>query len=778
MSDNLSSIMRAFRYLVILFVVIFFQSIIANSFIYIDFDQFVGNYLSIYQGAVEFLRSNGLPMWSSNIFLGGNFLSLQNSYSIYSPFFLITLLFPSSVLSELFLPLLFLKTLLAGGALYLYMKETGWFSPLTTGIALALYLFNGWQFSYLNQFIFLELLIYIPFALFGIEYLLARGYRRYFVIAVTLLLISHFSFTLLFSPILFLYWWVRLTYLNKEKIIDFNKQIRWFIFGVFTLIGVNFIFIFPMILAGNTLRLTVESSLNYEAILSTLMQTFTPSFHQNYLGKLSFISFDSLALFQSALVFLLLPQFIKLIPKQARLTVIMSYSVLLGIVLVTQTVQIFNIAGIAPFNLNVLSILFLLFNALMVAYMLRDDHHLDRPLLKATGRYYKLVITLLTGLAFWHEIQVGNEGFWQQLFAFSPYLFVYILLLIFIDVFQFLLNLMAHDHRGLRIKSLAVIIVIECFFVSYIYLGSHNHKIAGVQQALADQFYIRNNTVAISNYLRAIDTEASRLINSSQIYANEPLQNDYSGFSIRNIHLVNEDFLWMVEDGDQQGAKIQNYFLTTALGAKYYLTEDSVGNIPGYEYVDRSQGITIYQNKYFATLGMTSQSYILNSNFQALTDEQKPYVFLQTVILADEEAPELVEKFNLMPFDLHSIPDIIEEIQYFEAAQFRQTLGIDGIVETKNSISHSYSATDATLLVYTIPYERGWRATVNGEDLVIRELNQGFIGVEIPEAGEFEIVLRYRTPGIVTGMVVTGVMLFLIIGHFAKPREEDLVDES
>jgi len=754
-----------------------------NDFLYANFNQYVGDYLSIYQNAANVLSLNGIPMWVPNIFLGGNFLGMQDSYSIFSPFFIISLLLPSSMLMELFLPLLFLKTLLAGGALYLYMKESKWFSPLTIGIALVLYLFHGWYYSYLNQFVFIELMIYIPFCLFGIEYLFSRGYKRYLVTGLSLLVTSHFSFTLLFLPFLFGYWWLRLICLSKREVFDTKKQIRLLIFSIITVLGVNLIFILPVFLASNTFHFVVEGSFTMTTTISTLFRTFIPSFHESYAGQLSFINSNSLALFQSAIVILLIPQFIKLISKQARVFVLTSYAFILAITLITQSLQIVNVSGNAILNLNVLSLLLLLFNALIVAYVLNDVHNLDINILNMTSWCYKFFLTLIIGLAFLYEsdflINVINrfslEMMTEQFISFSPYFLIYVVMIILIDFYCYLLKIMADEYQGLRRKTMFVMMIIECIVVSYISFETHSHRSLGINTALADPDYLGNNVLSVSNHLRATDADFHRIINSFQVHGNEPLLRNYNGFSTANHYLLNEGFSWMLDEDhkDEIAISLQDVLLTTALGAKYYLTTDSVIPLPGYEYFDRVQGITIYKNKYFTSVGMNSAYYMTTSNFASLSADQKRYVFLQTVILEDEEAEALAEQFQLQLFDLDTIPETIGTIQYFEAAQFRQTLGIDQIAYNNNRYSHHYNTTEASLLVYSIPYERGWRAKVNGERTDLRQVNQGFIGVEILEAGDYEIILEYQTPGLLSGIRITILMLVLICGHFYKLREEE-----
>ena len=72
------------------------------------------------------------------------------------------------------------------------------------------------------------------------------------------------------------------------------------------------------------------------------------------------------------------------------------------------------------------------------------------------------------------------------------------------------------------------------------------------------------------------------------------------------------------------------------------------------------------------------------------------------------------------------------------------------------------------LVFYSIPYDEGWSATVDGEPAQIEKVNVGFMAVRVPE-GEHTIRFDYNTPGLSTGNWVTfscagNALLYLLIG--------------
>ena len=274
---------------------------------------------------------------------------------------------------------------------------------------------------------------------------------------------------------------------------------------------------------------------------------------------------------------------------------------------------------------------------------------------------------------------------------------------------------------------------------------------------MINQESIGNKTYAVADYLQAMDPEFYRLINSYQVQYNEPLYQGYNGFSIaRNPHLVlsSQDVSWMLDNHVEDSLSISttDYMLTTALSAKYYFTPDYEVPLPGYQYFDRIEGVTIYKNNYFIPVGSSSPYYILKSEFEKLNQTQQKYVFLKCIILEDET---LAKRYNLKLLDVSTLPEEPGEIQYFEAALLRQDFGVKDVEYSQNEVNHRYVTSSPVLLTYTIPYNEGWRAYVNGKEVPIYEVNNGFIGIGLLEDGECEIQLTYRSPGFDLGCIIS-----------------------
>ena len=80
------------------------------------------------------------------------------------------------------------------------------------------------------------------------------------------------------------------------------------------------------------------------------------------------------------------------------------------------------------------------------------------------------------------------------------------------------------------------------------------------------------------------------------------------------------------------------------------------------------------------------------------------------------------------------------------------------------------------LVFFSVPYDKGWSATVNGQKVDIEKVNVGFMAVKVP-AGESIISFNYETPLLKLGLFITGgsallfvlyILLFLIYNKYNR----------
>lgn len=88
---------------------------------------------------------------------------------------------------------------------------------------------------------------------------------------------------------------------------------------------------------------------------------------------------------------------------------------------------------------------------------------------------------------------------------------------------------------------------------------------------------------------------------------------------------------------------------------------------------------------------------------------------------------------------------------------------LENIVMENNRIRGTISADTDKLLTFSIPYQKGWSATVDGVRVPLVKTNIMYTGLEITP-GEHEVVLQYEMPGIRPGLLVTGISVAIFAG--------------
>ena len=70
---------------------------------------------------------------------------------------------------------------------------------------------------------------------------------------------------------------------------------------------------------------------------------------------------------------------------------------------------------------------------------------------------------------------------------------------------------------------------------------------------------------------------------------------------------------------------------------------------------------------------------------------------------------------------------------------------------------------ESTLVFFSVPYDDGFTATVNGQSTQIEKVDNGLMAIRVP-AGHAEISFVYETPGLVTGikLSLTGIALYAV----------------
>ena len=110
--------------------------------------------------------------------------------------------------------------------------------------------------------------------------------------------------------------------------------------------------------------------------------------------------------------------------------------------------------------------------------------------------------------------------------------------------------------------------------------------------------------------------------------------------------------------------------------------------------------------------------------------------------------------------------------EYARKVHQLQVESMRDVIVTTNSIRGRVTAKTAGFFYLSIPYSPGWSAIIDGKPVTLVRANLGFMGAPIPP-GDHSVELRYATPGIRAGLIVSivsAIVLIVLLGLGVRRR--------
>ncbi len=195
---------------------------------------------------------------------------------------------------------------------------------------------------------------------------------------------------------------------------------------------------------------------------------------------------------------------------------------------------------------------------------------------------------------------------------------------------------------------------------------------------------------------------------------------------------------------------------------KSFVNTMKTTEMPGWKYVTTKNKYRVYENEYYIPYGFTYDEYVTQEEFESVTESDRHLLMLKAVVLTKEQA-KIYGRFLKHCSDISDY-EYTEEA-YFEDCQNRKKNVCSDVKFENNRISAKFTAGNQDELVFfSVPYEDGWSAEVNGSATKIEKVNVGFMAVRVPAGKTSDIVFSYSTPGLGLGACVTGagVVLFIL----------------
>jgi len=357
---------------------------------------------------------------------------------------------------------------------------------------------------------------------------------------------------------------------------------------------------------------------------------------------------------------------------------------------------------------------------------------------------------------------------------------------VFLTVFAALIYLMSVE-KYKRVAKIMVLLVLCVELGCYSYI-TVNKRFVVTAEELAQKVGFNDYTIEAVEYLKEIDNGFYRInkdytsgIAISPSYNDAQIQGYYgtpSYFSFNQKSYINFLVKTDIIQGDVEPqtrwAKglIDRPWLQTFASVKYAFCkfEEPFFHGNGYETIETFGNVKVLKNKYFLPMGFTYDSFVKISDFRKLSSLKKDIALLKSFIIGDSQE----DRFQgIDEYDLSNISDNYSLVQYGKdiGALKREALVITR--HGQNTIRGAIILTKRKLLFFSIPFDTGWRAEIDGKKVELELVNIGFMGL-IVEKGNHIIELKFTPPFLMPSMIVSilSILLFLFLALFSFSRNK------
>ena len=777
---------KLFTFLVALFTAacLFVPYMIMSEGYFTFYGDFNVQQIPFYQMCHGAIRDGNIN-WNWLTDLGSDFVGAYAFYTLGSPFFWVTLIFPNSFVPYLMGPLLILKFAFAALTGYMYIRR---FTKTSYAASLGglLYAFSG--FSIYNIFFnhFHEAIIVFPLLLLSIELLITENRRGVFALAVAFCAITNYFF--FFGMVVFcvIYFFVRL-YSKAIKV----KITRFWAFVFEAILGVALasVLLVPALNAvmGNERISSILMGWNgitygKEQIYLYVIQSFffppdipaRPVFFPEANVKWSSVA-GWLPVFSMTGFF----TWFKLREKswQKRLLAICALCALVPIL--NSAFYAFNTSYYARwFYMPVLIIA-------LATVMLAEDKKVDF----SYGLKWTTAITLAFVLVIGFFPQTITENGKEEL-IFGLYTqdsngtyalrfwttSLIALICLVVQKLLFIARQKSHTkfYMGAIACVCAVSIVYGNVFIATGRMHSYEVKDVVIDSLIEGEVNLPDDSEYRIDVYDGVDNTGMYLglpsINAFHSVVSPSIMEFYDYIGVERSVASRPD-----TDVPAIRSLLSVKYLLNRTDGDSFIDEDGETLMPGFEYLKTSGNYYVYENQNYVPYGFSYDYYMSYKFCDDYSESLRSQLMLKAILLTDDQ----IEKYGDYMTNVEelryqsSYDDSIVSLNFndnsisVDAAALRQTAAEEFKVDNKG-FSARVTRDKKSLVFFSVPYDKGWTATVNGKAVNVEKVNAGFMAIAVDE-GVSWIRFDYQNPGLALGVSVTlGAAIIFIIYMIVK----------
>lgn len=189
----------------------------------------------------------------------------------------------------------------------------------------------------------------------------------------------------------------------------------------------------------------------------------------------------------------------------------------------------------------------------------------------------------------------------------------------------------------------------------------------------------------------------------------------------------------------------------------------------GYKTIHKLDSLSLMQNDYFIPFGFCYNHYMQEKEFNKLSNLQKDIALLRCIIVAEDvdnldfisnNLTQLTASDTIMNFDFSYYKKFVDQRK-------EDTLQIKSFEHDK--ITGSVDLDSAKIMFFSIPYDKNWKAKVDGKSVRPELVNIGFLGLAL-DKGKHNIELYYMPDYfyITLGLTILATLVYLVLFFVSK----------
>lgn len=681
----------------------------------------------VFGEVINYSLKDGSYLWTWFNDLGSNFIGTFSFYNLFSPFNIISYLFPATWYPYLCPVLMIIKFGVASLTSYLFMRRYVKDEKLVL-LGSLLYSFSGFQLTNM-LFHFYDSVVLFPLLLYALDNLVYDNKKGYFALTVSLLAFTNWFMFIGEVVFVIIYYVVKVIC----KSYDFNvkKLFSILLEGVLGTLLASVVLIPSLLFTISNPRInsnfTFISSLKYSSLINYIeifRSFFFPSEVMIPRAYLDIANYDSVDLYLPFIGSVLAISYAFKRPKNWISILVFTCILFMFVPILNSSFFMFTTKYYARwFYMPTLVLSLLSIKCIEENISIKTGVIISFLSLVVMVLSYLVLTYRHPGIEYIHDIK-------------------YIVMMISFMIINLVVLIFVYKSKN-RLKYLfAFVILFSGIWSNYTIYKYRNNSFEYNKKYY--NFMNSYKEIKFDELVRS-NSFSDCYSNQGMIFKNSNLLSFNTNMSGSAFEFYNSvDYPRLVSTNIEVDNPLNNF-----LSVKYFISCTNEKR-EDYELYKDTKNYQIYLNDNYKELGFVFNNYISNKGFLSKNTEEKYKIINDMIILNDKQIDKYRELYN---------DDVEVRSNTFKFVN--------------NGFNAKIDVSKDTLVLYTVPYDEGWKAFVNKKEVKIEKVDNGLMAVKINK-GVNNIKFTYYPSGLKLGLILSivsyiSLLLYIILNkHYSK----------